>query len=113
MAIPNAQPIQISKEITIQAPLTRRGTGPGLILLVPSSRLVEVANHMSRGVSRRSTKALDPEPLKKWAEEGYAVAQIAWYTNMGNLSAVVGQAIVELGKMKECEGSEKIGLVGE
>jgi carboxymethylenebutenolidase len=44
------EPQIISSSITFQAPLSRRGTGP--------------------------EKCLDPPPLQKWAEEGFAVVQL-------------------------------------
>lgn len=56
---------QISPHLTLQPPLSRRGKGPGLILILDHYALIEV-----------SEKNLDPPPLQKWAEEGFAVAQV-------------------------------------
>ncbi|KAK3949862.1 hypothetical protein QBC32DRAFT_27260 [Pseudoneurospora amorphoporcata] len=123
----------IFPEVTTQAPLTRRGTGPGLVLVVPPQVEVDLLNrgvrpHV-RGGEPRGQETLDPEPLKKWAEEGYAVAQVTYSSgrdhliSMGwctpgeygpgslGLGELVGRAIEELGKMKECEGVDKVGLV--
>lgn len=55
----------ISPHLTLQAPLSRRGRGPGLIL---------VLNHYDAIAA--SEKHLDPPPLQKWAEEGFAVVQV-------------------------------------
>jgi carboxymethylenebutenolidase len=55
----------ISSQITLQAPLSRRGKGPGLILVLNTSALIE-----------KSEKHLDPPPLQKWAEEGFTVVQL-------------------------------------
>ncbi|KNG46587.1 carboxymethylenebutenolidase [Stemphylium lycopersici] len=60
---PQAQ--AISPHLTLQAPLSRRGKGPGLIL---------VLNHYDAIAA--SEKYLDPPPLQKWAEEGFAVVQL-------------------------------------
>ena len=59
------QPQQISAQVTLQSPLSRRGHGPGLILVVDHYALLEA-----------SEKHLDPPPLVKWAEEGFAVCQV-------------------------------------
>lgn len=64
--LPNAPLVTISPSCIIQPPLTRRGTGPGLIVLLPDAKDIEPSLH----------KHLDPEPVQKWAEEGYGVAGI-------------------------------------
>lgn len=122
MSKPNAQPIQISPEITIQPPLTRRGTGPGLILVVPPKWVVDHMNRLfleyiqTKGNEDQChvQKTLDPEPLKKWAEEGYAVAQVTVSDDRASkekFAELLGTAMAELEKVKECEGLEKVGLV--
>lgn len=58
-------PQVISPHLTLQAPLSRRGRGPGLVLVLDHYALAE-----------RSDEHLDPEPLRKWAEEGWAVVQV-------------------------------------
>ncbi|KAF1932456.1 uncharacterized protein M421DRAFT_417172 [Didymella exigua CBS 183.55] len=58
-------PKQISPHLILQPPLSRRGNGPGLILILDHYALVE-----------ESDKHLDPPPLQKWAEEGFAVVQL-------------------------------------
>lgn len=58
-------PIILTHDITLQSPLSRRGHGPGLVLVV---------NHYA--ALDESATSLDPPPLQKWAEEGFAVAQI-------------------------------------
>ncbi|KHE85175.1 hypothetical protein GE21DRAFT_5201, partial [Neurospora crassa] len=119
MSLPKAQPIIISPDITLQPPLTRRGTGPGLILAVPSAKRVEAANRfaLDYGIIEankdQGPKTLDPGPLKKWAEEGYAVVQVTFddMDSSGNFGDVLGTAVAELEKVKECDGVEKVGLV--
>ncbi|KAL5121324.1 hypothetical protein ACEQ8H_000792 [Pleosporales sp. CAS-2024a] len=58
-------PQVISPQITLQAPLSRRGKGPGLVLVLDASAHIE-----------KSEEHLDPPPLQKWAEEGFAVVQL-------------------------------------
>lgn len=60
-------PQQIAPHLTLQAPLSRRGRGPGLVL---------VLDHYAR--VKKSEKHLDPPPLTKWAEEGFAVVQVSF-----------------------------------
>lgn len=55
-ALPSAQPITLSVNATLQPPLSRRGHGPGLILLTESSS------------DSFKNETLDPLPLQKWAE---------------------------------------------
>lgn len=65
VALPSAPLQNIAPNILLQPPLSRRGKGPGLVLVVDAT--------LPLG---HSDKTLDPPPLLKWAEEGYAVAQI-------------------------------------
>ncbi|OJD26828.1 hypothetical protein ACJ73_01797 [Blastomyces percursus] len=51
--------------MTLQPPLSRRGHGPGLLLLVSSNIALD-----------KTKETLDPPPLQKWAEEGYAVVEV-------------------------------------
>jgi carboxymethylenebutenolidase len=55
----------VSPHITLQAPLSRHGKGPGLVLVLNHVALID-----------KSEKHLDPPPLQKWAEEGFAVVQL-------------------------------------
>ncbi|KAL2020630.1 hypothetical protein VTK56DRAFT_8120 [Thermocarpiscus australiensis] len=96
---PSAPCVEITPEISVQAPLSRRGTGPGLVLVVSN------ALNLSP-----SGKTLDPPPLQKWAEEGYAVAQILVDDAASGIARNLGVAIAELEKLPECSG-DKFGLV--
>ncbi|PTB42405.1 uncharacterized protein TrAFT101_008499 [Trichoderma asperellum] len=72
--LPSAPAIAIGPSSVLQPPLSRRGAGPGLIAILPSSSSV---------APRPATvqKPLDPEPLQKWAEEGFAVVAITLPAN--------------------------------
>jgi carboxymethylenebutenolidase len=65
LPLPSAPPLQVNEYVTLQPPLTHRGNGPAVILVIEAG--------LDLG---RSTTHLDPPPLQKWAEEGFTVAQI-------------------------------------
>ena len=64
---PPPLPRTISPSITLQPPLSRRGKGPGLVL---------VLDHYAAREAKDG--CLDPPPLQKWAEEGFAVVQVCF-----------------------------------
>lgn len=68
VALPSAPKITISNNAVFQPPLTRRGTGPGIIIFLPPSTDVKLRIPHDKG--------LDPEPIQKWAEEGFAVVGV-------------------------------------
>ena len=91
----------ISPHLKLQPPLSRRGTGPGLILVLDHYALLE-----------QSEKHLDPPPLTKWAEEGYAVAQILVPGNTDDGGEFpLERAIEGLRGLKECETEHGFGLI--
>ncbi|KAK8016754.1 carboxymethylenebutenolidase [Apiospora rasikravindrae] len=105
---PSAPSIAVSPTLTLQPPLTRRGHGPGLVLLVDPSL----------DLSNCHDKTLDPPPLQKWAEEGYAVAQLKLVPNEvvspGGLldDEELHQAIQALEELPSCDGARELGLFG-
>lgn len=101
--LPSAVPHKVSSKVVLQAPLTRKGHGPGLIILVPSGLDLN-----------GSEKTLDPPPLQKWAEEGFAVAQITVTEGEGDsFQSNLETAFDGLTDLKECDSVEKIGLICE
>ena len=100
--LPNAPCVRVNSRITIQPPLSRRGFGPGLLLVVDEALSLE-----------RHDKTLDPPPLLKWAEEGYAVAQILAPSTPGSLGENLGVALAELKKLESCQPRDKLSLIGE
>lgn len=97
LRIPDAKPVEISPHLTLQPPLSRRGRGPGLILVLDHYALLQ-----------KSEANLDPPPLQKWAEEGYAVAQVLVPGKPDEFP--LSQAVEELKKLEGCEG-EGFGLI--
>lgn len=72
--LPSATAIRIAPNVTLQPPLTHHRKGPGLIIFVTKDLpLLE------------TTHSLDPPPLQKWAEEGYAVLQFEIEINLFKL----------------------------
>lgn len=97
--LPSAKAYGISSNCTVQPPLSRRGHGPGLILLVPEG--LDLTGH---------SKTLDPPPLQKWAEEGYAVAQILVSDGL-DFKAALEDVRQALAKLEECDSGECMGLI--
>lgn len=65
--LPSAPLMTIAEGIVLQPPLTRRGTGPGLIAFLPPDGALKISPRSGHD------KPLDPVPVVKWAEEGFAV----------------------------------------
>lgn len=96
--LPKADRKPISQGITLLPPLSRKGTGPGLIVLV--SKASDVLIHPG-GV---------PSPLNKWAEEGFTVVEIessAWQDGKTPIS----DAIAALKSCDKYEDTGKVALV--
>lgn len=101
-AIPKAQPKTIQLGITLLPPLSRRGRGPGLILLVPDSN------------SRLTITDGVPSAIIKWAEEGYTVVTLqASALKAESPASILGQSIAALTSCKQCDTKDKIGLIGK
>lgn len=75
---PSAPPLRLGPSSVLQPPLSRRGTGPGLILVLPSTNAV---SPRPSGSGPGSQQPLDPAPPQKWAEEGFAVVAITLPAN--------------------------------
>ena len=91
--------------IIIQPPLTRYGSGPGLFILRPAA-FVDCQGQ---------NQTLDPEPLQKWAEEGFSVAQVTLDVQNSNTEAIaslVSQARQHLFDLQECTSDTSFGLIG-
>ncbi|ORY25835.1 hypothetical protein BCR39DRAFT_542971 [Naematelia encephala] len=69
--LPSAPRIPLAPNVLIQPPLTRRGYGPPLVLLVPN-----IPGPPPIGDATPTTEQIDPEPIQKWAEEGFAILAI-------------------------------------
>ncbi|KAJ5549611.1 hypothetical protein N7513_006845 [Penicillium frequentans] len=101
--LPSAKAI-VFGPIIIQPPLTRYGSGPGLFILRPAA-FVDCQGQ---------NQTLDPEPLQKWAEEGFSVAQVTLDVQNSNTEAIaslVSQARQHLFDLQECTSDTSFGLI--
>ncbi|EHA47811.1 hypothetical protein MGG_09427 [Pyricularia oryzae 70-15] len=97
--LPTTNLKSIGSGVSLLAPLSRRGHGPGIILLVPDH---EDQLTISQGV---------PSLLVKWAEEGYAVVEIQRKALEGDAAAAVSLAVDGLAGCEACQPKDKIGVV--
>ncbi|KAI0814095.1 hypothetical protein GGR55DRAFT_495633 [Xylaria sp. FL0064] len=114
--LPSAPIIQLAGSSTLQPPLTRRGYGPGLIIITPGDPLSpSVQRGGTEEADAQDIKTLDPLPQKKWAEEGYAVVQINPDENQGDkgrdIATALGEAIEALEKLEACNVDGRFGLI--
>ncbi|KAF5672051.1 carboxymethylenebutenolidase [Fusarium heterosporum] len=97
--LPQAKPQAIAEGITLLPPLSRRGHGPGLIILsTDSERHLEIIE----GV---------PSALVKWAEEGYAVVEIQARAFTRDARGILDDALRALRSCDRFDQDSKIGLV--
>ncbi|KAM6508833.1 hypothetical protein FSOLCH5_011835 [Fusarium solani] len=98
--LPTSQLTTLSKGMFLLPPLSRRGHGPGLIIL-----------------HRRSEDPLAfydgaPSLLLKWAEEGYAVVQLDPTSFDGRPAEdVLREAVEALNQCSQCDPKGNVGLV--
>ncbi|KAJ7179514.1 NTF2-like protein [Mycena filopes] len=102
VALPSAPQIFWAEGIVLQPPLTRRGTGPGLIAFLPPDSALNLSSKSG------DDKPLDPEPVQKWAEEGFAVVGII--TGHGSVDANLQAAVDALLKLKELDIRDKFAI---
>ena len=106
--LPNAALIQISSDIVLQPPLSRRGTGPGIIMFLPDSTHLVLAD-------QSTVKPLDPDPITKWAEEGFAVVAITSTSSDQVPSAALAlkEALEALQSLEQLDIKKKFAVIGE
>jgi hypothetical protein len=108
LPLPSAPLIPLAPHITLQPPLSRRGHGPGLIVITPS--ITCLPNTLT---SAAPPPSLDILPQQKWAEEGYAVVDINSAVE-GFLDAAIRIAIGGLKELEscDCDGEGGVFVVG-
>jgi len=111
VALPSAPIIRLVENATLQPPLTRRGDGPGLIVVVPPGT--------PQSTRDNNNKSLDPLPQKKWAEEGYAVVQLTFNDEeqqIGkewDIATGFSRSIEALEVLDSCSVKDRFGLIGK
>ncbi|KAF7560366.1 hypothetical protein G7046_g3782 [Stylonectria norvegica] len=99
-ALPTAELKAVRQGVSLLPPLSRRGHGPGLIILTSDSKDQLT---ITEGV---------PSLLIKWAEEGYSVVQIDASAFDDTASqTILQEAVEDLSQCEKCEPKGKIGLV--
>ncbi|KAJ6051922.1 hypothetical protein N7499_011302 [Penicillium canescens] len=103
MPLPNAQPVKLAPSLTIHAPLSRHGSGPGMLI---------IRSPVSPG-QQNWKKNLDPEPLQKWAEEGFVTVEIEVSESLQSIEDGLHQALAALNIHDKCNKKGCYGLIGE
>lgn len=106
MALPSAPVVTLGANASLQPPLSRRGHGPGVIVVdagLPDSTV---------------EKSLDPAPQKKWAEEGYAVVRVTFPKDGAgdgawDVESALDKAADALVELDTCDTKDKFALVGK
>ncbi|RAL03906.1 uncharacterized protein BO80DRAFT_401218 [Aspergillus ibericus CBS 121593] len=104
-SLPAARPIDLGHNTILQPPLSRCGKGPGLLIIRPSNLPEDIHQKTS----------LDPEPLQKWAEESYAVAQVTLDLESSSsdchFTEKIGAAVQALISLVGCTREDKFGIL--
>ncbi|KAJ5341706.1 hypothetical protein N7541_010830 [Penicillium brevicompactum] len=103
--LPTAQVESVGAGISLLRPLSRRGYGPGLLLILPDAQsLVPLKDLQEKGT---------PPPLYKWAEEGYTVAEVltSALKDASTPSETVKLAFTSLQSQETCKPEGGIGLI--
>ncbi|KAI1849745.1 hypothetical protein JX266_004694 [Neoarthrinium moseri] len=100
--LPSAKVVGVASNAFVQPPLSRRGHGPGIVIVdagVPSAE---------------SSDTIDPLPQKKWAEEGYAVARITYQKDIQAewaIDSALEKAADALANLESCDTKDKFALI--
>ncbi|PLN74943.1 hypothetical protein BDW42DRAFT_181499 [Aspergillus taichungensis] len=103
--LPSAPVVDLGHGILLQPPLSRCGQGPGLVMIRPDNLV---------GCQQKN-ETLDPEPIQKWAEESYVVAQVTLDAETSREPAQVqdriDRAAQALFSLPQCDHKNYYGLL--
>ncbi|KAJ7122859.1 hypothetical protein C8R44DRAFT_784708 [Mycena epipterygia] len=102
--LPSAPLITLAEGLVLQPPLTRRGTGPGLIAFLPPDSTLNLS------LKSGDDRPLDPVPVQKWAEEGFAVVGITTGNGSVHCQDNLKKAVDALLDLKELDIRDKFAL---
>lgn len=102
VALPSSPLITLSSNAYLQPPLTRRGTGPGMIAFLPPSSAYKP----------NIENTLDPEPVQKWAEEGFAVVGVTSGEGW-SIEEALTKGVEALLSLEELDTRDKFAVYGE
>lgn len=103
--LPESRSVEYATGQTLLPPLSRRGNGPGLIVILPKEGSFDAPDNVriENGV---------PSALTKWAEEGYTVIELQSNAATGKeIGASIGEALRQLSDCTTCQPKNVIGLV--
>ncbi|OAG39897.1 hypothetical protein AYO21_05963 [Fonsecaea monophora] len=108
ISLPTADLVKVTDHISLLPPLSRKGHGPGLILVLPAN----APRYTNGGVVCENGI---PPPLLKWAEEGFAVVEIRGeeFTQGSTTTAteILAKAVAALEECEKCDVKDGIGMV--
>lgn len=104
--LPNAALLRISQNIVLQPPLSRRGTGPGIVIFLPNPAQVVFTD-------QSAPKPLDPDPIIKWAEEGFAVVAITGSNDLPSIVQALKEALEVLQTLEQVDVKQKFAVISE
>ncbi|PNS21553.1 Glucosidase 2 subunit beta [Sphaceloma murrayae] len=99
-ALPQPKLTQVSEGVSLLLPLSRKGTGPGMIIVTPET-----------AASKLDIKEGVPSPLIKWAEESFTLVEIKSAALASDAGSALRQAQEALRQCPQCEPKDKIALV--
>ncbi|KAL0580900.1 hypothetical protein V5O48_001094 [Marasmius crinis-equi] len=106
VSLPSAPLLILSKNVVLQPPLTRSGSGPGMIMFLPPEGSFNRRTNLGR--------PLDPEPVQKWAEEGFAVVGATIPEEDANdgwsIPEVLTKGVEALLSLKELDVKDKFAI---
>jgi carboxymethylenebutenolidase len=100
-SLPQADLVEVDNNIALLPPLSRKGRGPGMILVLP---------HNAPKYPEGGVLCVDgtPPPLLKWSEEGFAVVEIRG----GNVGKeTVEKALKTLDECAKCDINDGVGMI--
>lgn len=100
--LPSAPLVTLSENAVLQPPLTRRGTGPGMIIFLPPLSALQA--------NAEGDKTLDPEPVQKWAEEGFAIVGITPSASGWSVEESIAKGVDALLGLKELGIKDKFAV---
>ncbi|KAG0645135.1 hypothetical protein D0Z07_9068 [Hyphodiscus hymeniophilus] len=101
--LPSAKPVQVAPHVILQPPLSRWGKGPPLLIVLPSDY---------NGFKPSDNKSsLDPEPLQKWAEEGFAVVEVKVGSDFQTFVDGCEKGVAALKALQECTFDSKLAVI--
>ncbi|KAK9350254.1 hypothetical protein V1523DRAFT_355709 [Lipomyces doorenjongii] len=102
--VPSAPVSQVAHNAVLQPPLSRRGHGPGLVIIIPEAHC---------DISCEVT--LDPHPMQKWAEEGFAIVRMSvsakpLHSNIFDIGRALELGVATFKSLLECDVKDKFAV---